>query len=140
MADQVDIHVGKRLRLRRTLLGMSQEKLAGILGVSFQQIQKYERGANRISASRLYDIAQVLNVEVPFFFQDIEQTVDSERMKTPMAGGKPSHLSEETEGPENRLENMETLEFVRNYWKIQDPLARRQIRELIEELAEQGDS
>ncbi len=62
--DPVDIHVGSRLRQRRTLLGMSQEKLAAAFGVSFQQIQKYERGANRVSASRLHQLTRILNVPV----------------------------------------------------------------------------
>lgn len=68
----VDVHVGNRIRLRRTLLGLSQEQLAEGIGVSFQQVQKYERGANRVSASRLYDIAQILAVRLEFFFDGFE--------------------------------------------------------------------
>ena len=66
--NPIDIHVGTRVRLRRTLLGMSQEKLGDALGLTFQQVQKYERGANRIGASRLYDLSRVLDVPVSFFF------------------------------------------------------------------------
>ena len=69
--DPVDVHVGNRLRQRRTLLGMSQEKLAAAFGVSFQQIQKYERGANRISASRLHLLTQILDVPVTYFFEGL---------------------------------------------------------------------
>jgi len=69
--DPIDVHVGQRIRLRRTMLGQSQEQLARALGVSFQQVQKYERGTNRISASRLFDVSRVLAVPVGFFFEDL---------------------------------------------------------------------
>src|ERR1700734_248682 len=68
----IDIHVGSRIRLRRTLLGMSQEKLGDALGLTFQQVQKYERGTNRIGASRLYHLSRVLDVPVEFFFEDFD--------------------------------------------------------------------
>src|SRR5947209_19234508 len=68
--NPVDVHVGSRVRLRRTLLGMSQEKLGDALGLTFQQVQKYERGANRVGASRLYDLARVLAVPVSYFFEE----------------------------------------------------------------------
>ena len=69
--NAVDVHVGKRVRLRRTLLGMSQEQLGASLNITFQQVQKYERGANRISASRLWDISQILDVQISYFFGDM---------------------------------------------------------------------
>src|SRR5678816_919138 len=69
--NPVDIHVGGRVRLRRTLLGMSQEKLADALGLTFQQVQKYERGANRIGASRLHQLSRILEVPVAFFFEEM---------------------------------------------------------------------
>ena len=69
--NPIDVHVGARLRLRRTLLGMSQEKLGQAIGLTFQQVQKYERGANRIGASRLYDLSRVLDVPVSFFFEEM---------------------------------------------------------------------
>src|SRR5579862_3410669 len=69
--NPVDVHVGSRVRLRRTLLGMSQEKLGDAIGLTFQQVQKYERGANRIGASRLYDLARVLDVPVSYFFEEL---------------------------------------------------------------------
>jgi transcriptional regulator with XRE-family HTH domain len=68
--NPIDIHVGSRIRLRRTMLGMSQEKLGESLGITFQQIQKYEKGTNRVGASRLQNIAGILNVPVSFFFED----------------------------------------------------------------------
>src|SRR5277367_1577262 len=69
--NPIDTHVGARVRLRRTLLGMSQEKLGEAIGLTFQQVQKYERGANRIGASRLFDLSRVLDVPVSFFFDDM---------------------------------------------------------------------
>jgi len=69
--NPIDVHVGSRVRLRRTLLGMSQEKLGEALGLTFQQVQKYERGVNRIGASRLYHLSQILDVPVSFFFDDM---------------------------------------------------------------------
>ncbi|WP_277278285.1 helix-turn-helix domain-containing protein, partial [Thalassospira lucentensis] len=75
--NPVDIHVGARVRLRRTLLGMSQEKLGEAIGLTFQQVQKYERGANRVGASRLYDLSRVLEVPVSFFFDDMPDEISS---------------------------------------------------------------
>jgi transcriptional regulator with XRE-family HTH domain len=72
--NPIDVHVGKRLRLRRTLLGMSQERLGESLGLTFQQVQKYERGANRIGSSRLFELGQILDVPVSFFFDDMPGT------------------------------------------------------------------
>src|SRR3546814_1510601 len=73
-AHPVDVHVGGRVRLRRVFLGYSQEKLANALGLTFQQIQKYERGANRISASKLYELSRILSVPVTYFFRSEEHT------------------------------------------------------------------
>lgn len=67
----IDVHVGTRIRLRRTLLGMSQERLGEALGLTFQQVQKYERGINRVGASRLFDLSRVLDVPISFFFDDM---------------------------------------------------------------------
>ena len=118
--DPVDVHVGQRLRQRRTLLGMSQEKLAAAFGVSFQQVQKYERGANRISASRLHLLTKILDVPVGYFFE-----------------GLPSHLEnrEELENVEvdtpDRMTSRETLELVRAYYRITDPAVRRRFVDLV---------
>ena len=80
--NPIDLYVGSRLRMRRSLLGMSQERLASELGITFQQVQKYERGSNRIGASRLWDLAQVLGVDVGFFYKDIDsQTVNQSPRK-----------------------------------------------------------
>ena len=73
--NPVDVHVGNRIRLRRTLLGLSQDKLASMLGLTFQQVQKYERGMNRVGASRLWDISKVLEVPINFFYEDMDKAV-----------------------------------------------------------------
>ncbi|TAL02822.1 MAG: XRE family transcriptional regulator, partial [Rhodospirillaceae bacterium] len=91
--NPVDVHVGNRVRLRRTLLGMSQEKLGESLGLTFQQVQKYERGANRIGASRLWDLSRVLDCPVAFFFEEMDQAT---------ASASPRNLSVETPDLEPR--------------------------------------
>ncbi|MDR3516930.1 MAG: helix-turn-helix transcriptional regulator [Azospirillaceae bacterium] len=123
----IDIHVGARLRLRRTLLGLSQEKLGEAVGITFQQLQKYERGANRISASRLFHLSQVLDVPVGFFFEDMATGGT-------MIDGDESH-SEPTETDEfESMAKRETLELVRAYYRIADPQVRRRAFELIKAL------
>ncbi|MBB4285826.1 helix-turn-helix transcriptional regulator [Roseospira goensis] len=85
--DPVDVHVGERIRLRRAVLRLTQQDLARSIGISFQQLQKYERGANRVSASRLFDIASHLDVPISFFFQDIDEDMLRSR-------GLPGHHTE----------------------------------------------
>ena len=123
----VDVHVGSRVRLRRTLLGMSQEKLGEAVGLTFQQIQKYERGTNRIGSSRLYEFSQVLDVPVSFFFDDMPAET----------AGRPPGLREEGQanfGTE-QLARRETLELVRAYYRISDPAVRKRIFELTKAVA-----
>ncbi|HYC06041.1 MAG TPA: helix-turn-helix transcriptional regulator [Azospirillaceae bacterium] len=116
--NPIDIHVGQRLRLRRTLLGLSQESLGEAVGITFQQLQKYERGANRISASRLFNLAQVLGVPVSFFFDELN------------IGGVPAVASET-----DSMARRETLELVRAYYRINDGSVRRRAFELVKALA-----
>ena len=82
-ANPVDQHVGRRIRMRRKLLGISQTELGDALGLTFQQVQKYERGANRVSASKLYDTARTLKVEVGYFFEGLADTVDDQSQPDP---------------------------------------------------------
>ena len=125
----IDVHVGTRVRLRRTLLGMSQEKLGQAIGLTFQQVQKYERGANRIGASRLYDLSRVLNVPVSFFFDDLPAEVEAN-------GFSPSQgFRDEATGDANPMAKRETLELVRAYYKINEPRVRKRIFELTKALA-----
>ena len=133
--NPVDVHVGNRVRLRRTLLGMSQEKLGESLGLTFQQVQKYERGANRIGASRLWDLSRVLDCPVAFFFEEMDQET---------ASASPRNLSVETPDLEPRegdqMTKRETLELVRAYYKIRDYHVRRRIYELAKSLATTEDA
>jgi len=123
--NPIDIHVGQRLRLRRTLLGLSQEKLGEAIGITFQQLQKYERGANRISASRLFNLSQVLGVQVSYFFEDLPPPAE---MHVVIEGDTPE--AHEVEAMARR----ETLELVRAYYRITDPAVRRRTFELLKAL------
>lgn len=126
--NPIDIHVGKRVRLRRTLLGMSQEKLGEALGLTFQQVQKYERGTNRIGSSRLYNLSQILGVPVSFFFEEIHPEVAE--------GGAPGGDRSIGRSVEpDQLAKRETLEMVRAYYRIENPQVRKRIFELIKSLA-----
>ncbi|MBF0373724.1 MAG: helix-turn-helix domain-containing protein [Alphaproteobacteria bacterium] len=131
--NPIDVHVGQRVRLRRTLLGMSQEKLGEKIGLTFQQVQKYERGANRIGASRLYDLSRVLDVPVSFFFDDMADEV-SRQSPAEQARGLEEPAEEFEWGPDP-MTKRETLELVRAYYKIGDPSVRRRVFELAKALA-----
>lgn len=120
----IDVHVGSRVRLRRTLLGMSQEKLGEAIGLTFQQVQKYERGANRIGASRLHDLARVLDVPVSFFFDDMPGPQTASAEPTPAEPGDPDPMAKR-----------ETLELVRAYYRIADPIVRKRIFDLTKAVA-----
>ena len=128
--NPVDVHVGKRLRLRRTLLGYSQEKLGSLLGLTFQQVQKYERGTNRIGSSRLYKISSVLDVPVSYFFEGFEETEGGGAKAAPASGLAEEPASFET----SPMDRRETLELVRAYYRIEDPQVRRRVFELIKSL------
>jgi len=127
--DPVDIHVGGRVRLRRTLLGLSQEKLGEAVGLTFQQIQKYERGANRIGASRMYDLSQVLDVPVSFFYDDMSEEVKDRNALEESGAG------EDVEVEKDPLTRRETLELVRAYYKVDSPSVRKRVFELVKSLA-----
>jgi transcriptional regulator with XRE-family HTH domain len=133
--NPIDVHVGSRVRLRRTLLGMSQEKLGESIGLTFQQVQKYERGANRIGASRLYDLSRVLDVPVNFFFE--EMTPETQERSPALARG----LREEPEPYEpDPMAKRETLELVRAYYRIADPAVRKRLFDLTKSLATAPDA
>lgn len=133
-ASPIDVHVGSRVRLRRTLLGMSQEKLGEALGLTFQQIQKYERGVNRIGASRLFDLARVLDVPIGFFFDDMSPELGGN--SATRARGPGFGFAEGQEGFEDdTLHRRETLELVRAYYRITDPSVRKRVFDLIKTLS-----
>jgi transcriptional regulator with XRE-family HTH domain len=130
--DPVDLFVGTRIRLRRTLLGMSQERLADALGVTFQQIQKYERGTNRVSASRLSQIARALEVSIAWLFNEQPNAGPTD----PTAGipGMAETQSPFGEGVADILQRKETLDLIRTYYRISSPAARKSVYELMKSL------
>lgn len=128
----VDIHVGSRIRMRRTLLGLSQEKLGDALGLTFQQVQKYERGANRVGSSRLFEISRILDVPVSFFFEDMPGEVS-------VAATVPAANGADDTPQRDPLAKRETLELVRAYYRISDPRVRKRIFELMKAIASDGE-
>jgi transcriptional regulator with XRE-family HTH domain len=125
--NPVDIHVGSRVRLRRLLLGMSQEKLGDELGVTFQQVQKYERGANRIGASRLYRVSTVLQVPIGFFFEGLDAQ--------PIGG-----FAEGDQTPliDDFINSPEGVALAAAFARIREPSVRRKLLELARTLAGEG--
>lgn len=121
--NPVDVHVGSRLRLRRTLLGMSQENLGEAVGLTFQQIQKYERGANRVSASMLHAFTRILGVDHNWFFEDMDKAVDR--------AGPRSNVVEIGAATPDPLARRETLELVRAYYRVKDGRLRKRLFDLI---------
>lgn len=128
--NPIDIHVGQRVRLRRTLMGMSQEKLGDALGLTFQQVQKYERGANRIGASRLFDLAKALQVPVGFFFDDLSSDT---------AATDVNKVGDPKSSNDDPMQQRETIELVRAYYRIANPTARRRLYELARSIADEMD-
>ena len=131
--NPIDVHVGQRIRQRRILLGMSQEKLADAIGLTFQQVQKYERGANRVGSSRLFDLARVLDVPIAFFFEDMEANVAA-KSPSRLMGVSDSRVPSYESGPDT-LMRRETLELVRAYYRIEEPSVRKRVFELTKTLA-----
>ncbi|MBO0903685.1 helix-turn-helix domain-containing protein [Jiella sonneratiae] len=128
--NPIDTHVGSRVRLRRTMLGMSQEKLGEALGITFQQVQKYEKGSNRIGASRLQHISDVLNVPVAYFFEDAP------------GSAAPSRSGMEETGSDyvvDFLSTSEGLQLNRAFVKIPDPKVRKRVIDLVRTLAGSSD-
>ena len=117
--NPVDLHIGQRVRHRRWLLGMTQQQLAQAVGIRFQQIQKYESGANRISASRLWDLARALDMPVSFFFEGLVPAKDGEALD--MAG-------------DGVMQNKETMDLIRAYYGL-DEGPRRRLLELAKALS-----
>ena len=131
----VDVHVGKRLRQRRTLLGMSQTKLADSVAPTFQQVQKYERGTNRISSSRLFEFAKVLDVQVSYFFDEMSANARPGRPRSGRGRKGAGKTGTPFEPELDPLIKRETLELVRAYYKIRVPGVRGGIAKMIKAIA-----
>ena len=126
--NPIDVHVGSRVRLRRNMLGLSQEKLGEAIGLTFQQVQKYERGANRIGASRLHDLSRVLDVPVSFFFDDMDPV---RAPAIPAGFAEPPGEAFDSDP----LRKRETVELVSAFYEIADPVVRRRLFDLAKSLA-----
>src|SRR5262245_5025487 len=120
--NYIDRHVGNRVRMRRLMIGMSQEKLGELLGITFQQVQKYEKGSNRVSASRLYYLGQILGVPVQFFYDEL-----------PVTDSQPG-MSEV--GMTDLLSSSEVSQLARAFSEIEDPVARRAIVGMVKQFAD----
>lgn len=133
--NPIDNYVGSRIMMRRKILKLNQKELAEQLGITFQQLQKYEHGINRIGASRLWDLSRVLNVPVSFFFNDMPSEVNQQSprfLKQP--GGKPENIIDSFEQKTPIMDRWETLELVRSYYKIENRQLAKGILELLRSL------
>ncbi len=124
--DPIDIHVGARVRARRNQFGMSQKKLGEALNLTFQHVQKCEKGTNRIGASRLYQLSKVLDVPISYFFDD---------MPAEISGKRAPGFAKGTAFEGDPLAKLETLRLVRAYYRIPNPHLRNQVRKLVKALA-----
>jgi transcriptional regulator with XRE-family HTH domain len=127
--NPIDKYVGSRVRMRRMMIGMSQEKLGDRLGITFQQVQKYEKGTNRIGASRLQQIALVLSVPVAFFFEGAPAPEPAAGMSEPVSAAYVSDFLATSDG----------LALTRAFMKVRDARVRRRIVDLVESIAADGD-
>ena len=127
--NPVDVHVGNRLKLRRTMIGMSQDKLGQTIGLTFQQIQKYEKGANRIGASRLYQFATILDVPPAWFFEGLEGQPVEARNGNLLAAAEP-------ETAPLAAFSREDIELLRAFQSVANPLLRRRVTDLVRAMAE----
>ncbi len=127
--NPIDIHVGARVRLRRNLLGLTMQTLAKAVGVTYQQLQKYERGVNRVGASRLFNLSQVLDVPISFFFDDLSPAAAGAGRKRRAKGfsGAPAAAIDF-----DVLSKQETIKLIRAYYRVTDPQLRKRVLDLLE--------
>ncbi len=126
-ANAIDGHVGSRVRTRRTLLGLNQSQLGDALGITFQQVQKYEKGSNRISASRLYQISKILDVPVSYFYEDMPDELGRQTL--------PVKPPPRDESEPDTMHKRETLELVRAYYRLENATVRDRLRETVRAVA-----
>ena len=129
MADPIDVHVGSRVRMRRTLMGMTQHQLGDAVGLTFQQIQKYERGSNRIGSSRLFQLSQLLDADITYFFGDMPEEITGFGRKGMSQEGVPYEA-------DKTILKRETLELVRAYYKMKGPNLRKKLRDMMDAVGE----
>ena len=131
--NPVDIHVGQQLKKARKLRGLSQEQLASEMGLTFQQVQKYEKGLNRIGASRLWDLAQILNISIDFFYKDMDQNIQSQSPRNISS----LHDSCVQIPSEELIFNGNDLSLLRYYKRIKNPVVAKSIIHLVRSLVEE---
>src|SRR5262245_27875798 len=124
----VDAHVGRRLRMRRTMMGLSQEAVARSVGITFQQVQKYEKGSNAMNASRLYEFARLMNISVSYFFEEIEASAQNDRG----AFSEPSA----DKFDQRTVSDREALEFMKAFKRIPEQVVRKRVADLVRAIAD----
>lgn len=129
--NEVDSYVGKRLKQRRTIMGLSQEAVAKAVGITFQQVQKYEKGSNAMNANRLYEFSRFMNVPVAYFFDGIDQTIAASREAAGFAES-PALAFEHGTGASDR----ESLEVMKSFNRVKDPVIRKRLADLLRAVAE----
>lgn len=127
----IDGYVGKRLKQRRTVMGLSQEAVAKAVGITFQQVQKYEKGSNAMNSRRLYEFARVLNVPVAYFFEGIDQNAPSHNAASGFA-----EVSAAKFDHENKASDRESLEMMKSFKRIKEPMVRKRVADLLRAVAE----
>ena len=135
LPNPVDIHIGNRIRLKRQILGWSQEYLAQMLGITFQQVQKYEKAQNRISGSRLYDFASLLGVDVNFFYQDMPQNIAKQSPRYVSTTATPTGNEDIVGGKFDELKSERALKLLHIFLKINNPKVADKLFELLEVLS-----
>lgn len=135
--NPIDVHVGSRVRLRRTLLGLSQADVGAALGLTFQQVQKYERGSNRVSSSRLFDLARILDVPISYFYAEMSEKV-SEQSPANLMQVPASKLLVPEDFERDPMARRETLELVRAYYKSACPNTRKYLAKMMKVIADSG--
>jgi transcriptional regulator with XRE-family HTH domain len=128
-ANPIDAQVGSRLRLRRMMIGMSQERLGELLGLTFQQVQKYEKGVNRIGAGRLFEIARILGVPIFYFYETVSEQ---------LAGSAPGFAENDSPPVLEFVSSGEGLQLSLAYMRIKDPKVRKRVLDLVKSLAEEA--
>jgi len=127
--QDIDSHVGKRLRLRRTMMGLSQEAVAKAVGITFQQVQKYEKGANAMNANRLFEFSQFMHVPVAYFFEGLEQALSQAAPGFSEEGEKFDHNHK-------RVSDRESLEMMKAFKRIKEQVVRKRLSDLVRAIAE----
>ena len=136
-AGSIDEYIGVRLRQRRTLLGITQEKLAESVGITFQQIQKYENGANRVSAGRLFEFSKILKTSMDYFYENYKPSKSKSYYKLGLSDGEQEPIIRDQE---DVMARKETLELVRAYYSIKDEELRKNLLSIAKTMAKSSKS